>query len=597
MKNPRKLILKNHQSPGDIVMLTAAVRDLHAMHPGKFVTDVRTAAPALWENNPHITPLDESDPDVELIKCEYPLIHQANQGAYHFVHGFRKFLETKLGVRIKQGPMRGDIHLSEEEMGWTSQVEELGVGDDFWIIVAGGKYDFTAKWWDPARYQRVVDRLKGRVRFVQCGDAKHWHPPLEGVVNLVGKTDIRQFIRLVYHSVGVVCPVTFAMHLAAAVPVKPARPKNRACVVIAGGREPAQWEAYPHHQFLHTCGALPCCDNGGCWKSRCQLVGAGGRKDQKNVCLQPVDVSGDLRIPKCMHMIRPGGVVRAVNRYYQGGALDRKIRLRTRREICFLGMKRSGNHAALDWIVSQSAGKVCFLNNIGRGGLARVRETGLLPSLRQRHNVRALQGEQLDLVVYSYEDFPQADALFLDDVQADQRLRVVMLRDPFNLLASTVRMAGRSGQWAMTHRPKETGTPEPDALKRWAERWKQHALEFIRIRDAGKPDEIAISYNRWLADKAYREALREKLGLEDPSDASMENVSGHGRGSSFDGRRLNGRASRGKYLQRWKHLAGEPWFRAVFDDDELVGLSREIFGDIPGTEELIGAVSTASSGE
>lgn len=37
----RKLILKNHQSPGDVMMLTAAVRDLHACQPGKFLTDVR----------------------------------------------------------------------------------------------------------------------------------------------------------------------------------------------------------------------------------------------------------------------------------------------------------------------------------------------------------------------------------------------------------------------------------------------------------------------------------------------------------------------------------------------------------------------------
>ena len=28
--SPRKLILKNYQSPGDILMLTATVRDLHA---------------------------------------------------------------------------------------------------------------------------------------------------------------------------------------------------------------------------------------------------------------------------------------------------------------------------------------------------------------------------------------------------------------------------------------------------------------------------------------------------------------------------------------------------------------------------------------
>ena len=55
----RKIILKNFQSPGDIVMLTAAVRDIHRSHPGMFITDVRTPCGHLWESNPLITPLKE----------------------------------------------------------------------------------------------------------------------------------------------------------------------------------------------------------------------------------------------------------------------------------------------------------------------------------------------------------------------------------------------------------------------------------------------------------------------------------------------------------------------------------------------------------
>jgi predicted 2-oxoglutarate/Fe(II)-dependent dioxygenase YbiX len=35
----RKLILRNHLAPGDVLMLTAAVRDLHLSHPGRFITD------------------------------------------------------------------------------------------------------------------------------------------------------------------------------------------------------------------------------------------------------------------------------------------------------------------------------------------------------------------------------------------------------------------------------------------------------------------------------------------------------------------------------------------------------------------------------
>ena len=70
--SPRKIILKLHLSPGDIVMLTAALRDIHACHPGKFLTDVRTTASELWDHNPLITPLKEGDEGVELIKVPVP---------------------------------------------------------------------------------------------------------------------------------------------------------------------------------------------------------------------------------------------------------------------------------------------------------------------------------------------------------------------------------------------------------------------------------------------------------------------------------------------------------------------------------------------
>ena len=318
---PQRLILRNFMSPGDITMLTAAVRDLHLAHPGKYQTDVRTSADALWENNPYLTPLREDDPAVRIIEMHYPLVHQSNQRPYHFIHGFVQHLERELQESIPVTAFKGDVHLSAMEKGWMSQIEETGFHGKFWIIVAGGKFDFTCKWWDPAGYQLLVDHFQGRIQFVQCGEKDHWHPPLRGVINLVGKTDTRRFVRLMYHADGVVCPVTFAMHLAAAVETKPGMPKNRACVVLAGGREPAQWEAYPHHQYISTNGALMCCDNGGCWKSRCQRVGDGDPKDD-DLCLYPMQVADELHIPRCMQMIRPEDVIRRIEYYYEGGALQ-----------------------------------------------------------------------------------------------------------------------------------------------------------------------------------------------------------------------------------------------------------------------------------
>src|SRR5581483_1580990 len=236
----------------------------------------------------------------------------------HFLEGFIEFLNQRLRLDIHLSAFKGDLHISALEKSWISQVREiLGRDLPFWIVVAGGKQDYTIKWWDYHRFQQVVNHFQGKILFVQIGEQGHRHPPLQGVLDLRGKTDLRQLVRLMYHAQGVLCPVTLAMHLAAAVEVKGGQPKNRPCVVVAGGREPPHWEAYPHHQFIHTAGALLCCDNGGCWKSRTVPLGDGDSKDEpENLC---VDVIG--RLPRCMDMITPQHVIQRIDLYFQGGAI------------------------------------------------------------------------------------------------------------------------------------------------------------------------------------------------------------------------------------------------------------------------------------
>ena len=298
----------------------SAVRDLHRAHPGAYRTAVDTAWPALWENNPLVEPAGPSFRPDRVIDCHYPLVHESNRRPFHFLHGYIQDLERKLGVTIPVGAFRGDVHLAPGETSQPSPVSECGYAGPYWVMMAGGKHDFTAKWWDPASYQVVVDHFAGRVRFVQCGNASDWHPKLRGVIDFVGRTDLRQFMRVLYHADGVVCPVTFAMHLAAALPPRPGGPALRPCVVIAGGREPPHWEQYPGHQFLHTVGALDCCAAGGCWRSRCQPLGDGAAADS-DLCTRPVATGDGVQVPRCMTMITPAKVAEAIELYYDGGVL------------------------------------------------------------------------------------------------------------------------------------------------------------------------------------------------------------------------------------------------------------------------------------
>lgn len=314
----RKLILKVGFAPGDGVLMTAAVRDLHRCYPGEFQVDVHSPFPELWRHNPYLTRLDPKTPGVGVIECDYPLIQVANQVPCHAIHGFIQFFNEQLGLQIAPTEFRGDIHLSAEELAASSQVEQLvGSAMPYWVISGGGKFDLSIKWWEHRRWQAVVDHFRDRILFVQVGSSRDYHPRLDGALDLRGWTNLRQLIRLVHRAQGVLSPVTCLMHLAAAVPVPMGRPRLRPCVVVAGGREPAHWEAYPGHVFLHTIGALSCCADGGCWKRRTIALGDGHENDEaQNLCEQPV---GDL--PRCMDQITADDVIRGIEGYFRGGTL------------------------------------------------------------------------------------------------------------------------------------------------------------------------------------------------------------------------------------------------------------------------------------
>jgi len=318
---PRQLILRSWQSPGDVVVMTAAVRELHRQYPGQYQTGVRTSTPAVWEHNPFITPIADNAEGPMSFDMGYPLIHASNQRPIHFVEGYCDDLAQKLGLAsLRPHEFRGHIYLSDEERGWMNQVEETtGYQGRFWLVNAGRKRDFTCKQWPTENFQAVVNHFGGKLMFAQIGAAEHEHPPLEHVIDLRGKTDHRQLIRLVYHAAGVLTGVSYPMHLAAAVPCPPpntgAPQTLRPCVVVNGGREPPHWEQYPAHQFLHVIGSLSCCATGGCWRSRIAPLGDGDGKD-RDLCQQP-----QAGYPRCMWMITPADVIRAIEKYHQADSI------------------------------------------------------------------------------------------------------------------------------------------------------------------------------------------------------------------------------------------------------------------------------------
>lgn len=322
----RKLILKSELALGDIVCLTAAVRELHRQHPGQFVTNVRTPFPQLWEHNPHITPIADDEADAEQIQCHYDRdpwfsVNRSNEHPCHLLHAYCQDLANSLGLpSLHPAELKGDLHLSKDEYGWKSLPHERFNCQRYWVLsLGGGKRDFTTKWYLPEYTQKIVDYFRGRIQFVQVGsanDAWHWQPDLAGVIDLRGQTDVRQLVRVVHSACGVLSGITSTMHLAAAVPLPTWQRRPRPCVVVAGGREPRSWYSYPTHRILESVGTLPCCRDGGCWQARTIPLNDGAKSDDR-VCERVVGGH-----PRCMTSIRPESVILEIERYLEGEGIE-----------------------------------------------------------------------------------------------------------------------------------------------------------------------------------------------------------------------------------------------------------------------------------
>lgn len=297
---PRYVELVNNTCPGDVLVMSAAVESLHMLYPTGFVTSYRGTAPELFYHNPAIVArrdeIDGRRVEWETVEMHYPLIDECDSRPVHFMQGYCDYLGEQLGVSLPLVVNRPHLYLSPEEMSWVPQVEEAtGTREPYWLVNAGYKDDYPAKWWGRSNYQRLVNILMGKVRFVQIGEAGHNHPALEGVIDMRGKTDVRQLARMVYHAGGGVGPSTFLQHLCAAL--------QKPYVCVAGGREPLAWQHYPRQATISTVGG------GRCTKSMqglsCWVDAADARtaKPSHTLCELPVVNAAGECLPDCLESI------------------------------------------------------------------------------------------------------------------------------------------------------------------------------------------------------------------------------------------------------------------------------------------------------
>lgn len=270
-------------------------------------------------------------------------------------------------------------------------------------------------------------------------------------------------------------------------------------------------------------------------------------------------------------------------------------------ELRVCGVMRSGNHAIIEWIINQHADQpACFLNNILHGNhdpYTNYRQR-VLYGFDEAIDTEELRNANKRLLIYSYEDRSELENNQVDFLSSATQpgyelsrrallkssqhfIDVLIIRDPFNCFASRFKLLQTRGAMG--------GLSEPKLI---VNNWKTTAKAALSINACLEPDKMLIRYNHWVTDLEYRKQLSKAL-LGTFNDASRAKIAQFGGGSSFqDGATLADPQQNPdslKVSERWKQMQTDETYLRAISAPEVLELSERLFGEIPGTRELVQA--------
>ncbi|MGD1899072.1 MAG: hypothetical protein ACFB16_19225 [Phormidesmis sp.] len=259
--------------------------------------------------------------------------------------------------------------------------------------------------------------------------------------------------------------------------------------------------------------------------------------------------------------------------------------IETTQLIYLVGLKRSGLHALSFWLLGHGDRNLLVNNSpVKRPGssspMSRTVRTSPLPvSVRQGDEVAVCQSGQeilapapaavdLSVVLFQSQSLPYLARQSLtatgltEGIHAQTAQPVLTLRDPFN--------------WAASYMKKSQSA---DDYRVWPTLWKEYANEFV-----GKtqyfPGAVRVNYNRWFCDCSYRRHISTQLNL-DFTDKTLEVVTAHAGGSSFDRTQFDANAQQMAVTERWRRFEHKPQYIEAFrSHPDIVELALSIF-DLP----------------
>lgn len=240
-------------------------------------------------------------------------------------------------------------------------------------------------------------------------------------------------------------------------------------------------------------------------------------------------------------------------------------------DISVFGLMRTGNHAICSWIAGHFSTGVSFITDVKR--YSKFESYLINPQMMSNRIYKEKWVNNSHLTkapfIHDYQDYiPKKEEIESYKTEG-KKFCVVILRDPFNLYASRLKMAQAGyATW-------------PDCGIDFISCWKNLAKFFFKKEEMiGDAVLIPINYNQWFSSGNYRRDIEKKFGFE-KSEAYLNSVAKTTDiGSSFDGNNFNGKAQEMPVLERWREFPNHPKFMSFLEDEEMTLFIKKLFPEI-----------------
>ena len=232
--------------------------------------------------------------------------------------------------------------------------------------------------------------------------------------------------------------------------------------------------------------------------------------------------------------------------------------------IAFYGMRRSGNHAILNWLLCNlsqkkniikikhrlvSSGNSCYLNAINE-------------YVNTKPKILEIDFKFAEVsfknIVVSYEDVP----INYQTKYTTNFPKIIVMRDINNLVASRLKKIKEDNEG------KKMAKYLFNVNEKFFKSWITHA-------SISRNEAYIIKFEEWISSKKIRDKISSDLGLKNID--YYQSISNYGGGSSFSG--TSKRPEVSELNNRWKEVEIDSDLKKIINSEEILKL-RKLHGYI-----------------